>query len=136
MFSFTGLRYYNYTSLKATSSNETSNEANQYVKEQDVVNYSSIESKTPEEASNGVNQYVKEEPDTVNYSSIEAKTSDEASNEVNQYVKEETDDAVKVNESQPDESYGFGGFDLFKDNAAADDQFPQYDFLNKLKVEV
>ncbi|XP_076922882.1 uncharacterized protein LOC143584806 [Bidens hawaiensis] len=132
-----GLRYYSYSPIKATSSNETSNEANQYVKQEpEVVNYSPVEPTTPDEASNGVNQYVKEEPDAVNYSSTEVEKSEEESNGVNQYAKEETDDVVTVNESQPVESGGFGGFDLFKDKAAADDRFPQYDFLNKLKVEL
>ncbi|XP_076938367.1 protein CURVATURE THYLAKOID 1D, chloroplastic-like [Bidens hawaiensis] len=71
------------------------------------------------------------------YSSIKATASKETSSEANQYVKEETDDGVPVNDGQPEENTGFGGFGLFKDDAAAeDDQFPQIDFLNKLKTEL
>ncbi|KAD7479165.1 hypothetical protein R6Q59_008028 [Mikania micrantha] len=52
----TGLRYYNYSSIKATASEETSSEANQFVKEEsDAVSYSA----------NEANQYVKEETDDV-----------------------------------------------------------------------
>ncbi|KAI7725555.1 hypothetical protein M8C21_019919, partial [Ambrosia artemisiifolia] len=123
----------NYSSIEATTPEEASIRVNQYVEEQpDAVTYSSTEATTPEEASNVVNKYVKEEADAVNYSSIEA-TPEEASNGVNQYVKEETVDVVTVNEGQSDESSGFG---LFKDDAAAVDQFPPDDFLNKLKVEL
>ncbi|KAI3704417.1 hypothetical protein L1987_74637 [Smallanthus sonchifolius] len=104
-----GLRYYNSSSIKATASEETSS---------------------------GASQYVKEEPDVVNYSSIDATTPGEVSDGVNQHVKEETDDAETVHEVQSDESSGFGGFGLFKGDAAADDQFSEYDFLNKLKVEL
>ncbi|KAI3794362.1 hypothetical protein L1987_36992 [Smallanthus sonchifolius] len=105
-----GLRYYNCTSIKAAASEDTSIEAN---------------------------QYVKDEPDVVNYSSTEASTPEKTSDEASQYVKEETDDVVLVNEGQSEENSGFGGFGLFKDDdAAADDQSPQFDFLNNLKMEL
>ncbi|KAK1410552.1 hypothetical protein QVD17_37089 [Tagetes erecta] len=104
-----GLRRYNYLSIKAAASSEdTSNEAN---------------------------QYVTEEPDVDSYSSTEATAPEKTSNEVNQYVKEETDGVVPVNESQSEENGGFGGF-KDHDDAAVDDQFSQLDFLNKLKVEL
>lgn len=108
LFWFSGLRHYNYSSIKAAASEETSSEAN---------------------------QYVKEEPDVVSYSSTEATTPEKTSNEVNQYVEEDTDGVVPVNEGQAQENGGFGGFTDDYDSAA-DDQFPQLDFLNKLKVEV
>ncbi|KAM0022069.1 putative cyanobacterial aminoacyl-tRNA synthetase, CAAD domain, protein CURVATURE THYLAKOID 1 [Helianthus debilis subsp. tardiflorus] len=108
-----GLRYNYYSSIKATASEETSSEAN---------------------------QYVKDEPDVVSYSSTEATTPEVASNEANQHVKGETEDEVPVNDGQSEENSGFGGFGLFKvdDDAtdAADDQFPQFEFLNKLKMEL
>ncbi|KAI3747590.1 hypothetical protein L6452_10099 [Arctium lappa] len=108
---YPGSRYYSYFSIKATSSEETSS---------------------------GANQYVKEEPDIVNYSSIKATTPDqEASNETNQYVEEEPESEVTDDEVQPEEKSGFGGFGLFKDDDnVANDQFPQFDFLNQLKVEL
>ncbi|KAI7733056.1 hypothetical protein M8C21_033413 [Ambrosia artemisiifolia] len=69
---------------------------------------------------------------------IKATASEETSSEANQYVKEETDDVVPDNEGPSEENNGFGGFGLFKDDNAdaADDQFPQFDFLNKLKMEL
>lgn len=107
---YPGSRYYSYFSIKATSSEETSS---------------------------GANQYVKEEPDAINYSSIKATTPEETSNETNQYVKEEPESEVTDDEVQSEEKSGFGGFGLFKDDDdVANDQFPQFDFLNKLKVEL
>ncbi|KVI08671.1 hypothetical protein Ccrd_012962 [Cynara cardunculus var. scolymus] len=106
---YPGSRYYSYFSIKATSSEETSS---------------------------GANQYVKEEPDVINYSSIKATTPEETSNETNQYVKDEPESEVTDDEVQAEEKSGFGGFGLFKDDAETNDQFPQFDFLNKLKVEV
>lgn len=107
---FIGSRHYNYSSIKASASDETSSGANQYVKEEPkVLNYSPVEeSPNPDESSNGANQYVNEEPDS------------------------------GVTEAQSDEKSGFGGFSLFKDDddATSDDQFPQFDFLNKLNMEV
>ncbi|KAI3798756.1 hypothetical protein L1987_34035 [Smallanthus sonchifolius] len=160
-----GLRYYNYASIKATTPEDTSIEANQYVKDEpDVVNYSSTEATAPEKTSDEAsqyvkeetddvvpvkegqsedtsieaNQYVKDEPDVVNYSSTEATAPEKTSDEASQYVKEETDDVVPVNEGQSEENSGFGGFGLFKDDdaAAADDQSRQFDFLNNLKMEL
>ncbi|KAK1421484.1 hypothetical protein QVD17_23843 [Tagetes erecta] len=104
-----GLRYYSYSSIKATAS---------------------------EEASSGANQYVKLEPGVVNYSSVDTIPSEEASNGVNQYVKVETDDVEGVHEGQSDERSGFRGFYRFKDADAADDQSLQFDFLDKLKEEL
>ncbi|KAL7612869.1 protein CURVATURE THYLAKOID 1D, chloroplastic [Lactuca sativa] len=105
-----GSRHYNYSSIKASASDETSSGANQYVKEEPkVLNYSPVEeSPNPDESSNGANQYVNEEPDS------------------------------GVTEAQSDEKSGFGGFSLFKDDddATSDDQFPQFDFLNKLNMEL
>ncbi|XP_024978715.1 protein CURVATURE THYLAKOID 1D, chloroplastic-like [Cynara cardunculus var. scolymus] len=106
---YPGSRYYSYFSIKATSSEETSS---------------------------GANQYVKEEPDVINYSSIKATTPEETSNETNQYVKDEPESEVTDDEVQAEEKSGFGGFGLFKDDAETNDQFPQFDFLNKLKVEL
>ncbi|KAI3722991.1 hypothetical protein L2E82_34249 [Cichorium intybus] len=133
----TGSRHYNYSSIKASSSDETSIGANQYVKEEpDVLNYSPVESTNPDETSNGANQYVKEEPDVANYSPIESTNPDETSNGSNQYVNEEPDSEVTVNEVESEEKSGFGGFSLFKDDATSDEQFPQFDFLNKLNMEL
>ncbi|GJS05158.1 curvature thylakoid 1D, chloroplastic-like protein [Tanacetum coccineum] len=66
----------------------------------------------------------------------QASTPDETDNGANQYVKEESDSDVTVEEAQAEENSGFGGFSLFNDGAAADNELPQFDFLDKLKVEL
>ncbi|XP_071735374.1 protein CURVATURE THYLAKOID 1A, chloroplastic [Rutidosis leptorrhynchoides] len=100
--------------------------------------YVSVKAKASDEASTGANQYVKNEPDVVNHSPLESKTDDEISNGANRYVDEESDGVVTEDEAQTVENNGFGGFSLFKneDDTAINDEFPQFDFLNKLKVEV
>ena len=40
---------------------------------------------------------------------------------------------MTVEEAQAEENSGFGGFN---DGVAADNELPQFDFLDKLKVEV
>ena len=50
--------------------------------------------------------------------------------------KKESDSDVTVEEAQAEENSGFGGFSLFSDGAAADNELPQFEFLDKLKVEV
>ncbi|GKC95813.1 hypothetical protein Tco_1161255, partial [Tanacetum coccineum] len=96
--------------------------------------YTSIKAKASDEISSGANQYVKDEPDVVDYST-KASTPDETDNGANQYVKEESDSDVTVEEAQAEENSGLGGFSLFNDGAAADNELPQFDFLDKLKVE-
>nr|GEV01242.1 protein curvature thylakoid 1D, chloroplastic-like [Tanacetum cinerariifolium] len=97
--------------------------------------YTSIKAKASDEISSGANQYVKDEPDVVDYST-KASTPDEIDNGANQYVEEESDSDVTVKEAQAEENSGFGGFSLFNDGAAADNELPQFDFLDKLKVEL
>ncbi|PWA83710.1 translation elongation factor EF1A/initiation factor IF2gamma family protein [Artemisia annua] len=41
-----------------------------------------------------------------------------------------------VKEAQAEENTGFRGFSLFNDGASADNESPQFDFLDKLKVEI
>ncbi|PWA85099.1 cyanobacterial aminoacyl-tRNA synthetase, CAAD domain-containing protein [Artemisia annua] len=114
-----GLRYYKYASIRAKASDEISSGANQYVKDEpEVVDYSSLKATTNEETANGANQYVKEESDS------------------GVTVKEESDSDVTVEEAQAEEKSGFGGFSLFSDGAAADNELPQFEFLDKLKVEL
>lgn len=124
-----GLRYNKYTSIKAKASDEISTGANQYVKDEpDVVDYSSLKATTNEETANGANQYVKEESD----SGVTAK--EESDSGVT--VKEESDSDVTIEEAQAEENSGFRGFSLFSDGAAADSELPQFEFLDKLKVEL
>lgn len=114
-----GLRYNKYTSIKAKASDEISTGANQYVKDEpDVVDYSSLKATTNEETANGANQDVKEESDS------------------DVTVKEESDSDVTIEEAQAEENSGFRGFSLFSDGAAADSELPQFEFLDKLKVEL
>lgn len=96
--------------------------------------YASIKAKASDEISSGANQYVKDEPDVVDYST--KATTDETEDGANQYVKEESDCDVTVEEPQAEENSGFGGFSLFNDGAAADNELPQFEFLDKLKVEL
>nr|XP_043634031.1 protein CURVATURE THYLAKOID 1D, chloroplastic [Erigeron canadensis] len=129
-----GLRSFKYTAIKATSSEETSSGANQYVKEEpEVVRYSSVESTVPVETSN---QYDKEESEVVNYSSVESVVPEETSNGDKWNAKEESDGVVTDEETQTEGNSRLGGFSLFKDDAVTDDQSLQFDFLDKLKVEL
>ncbi|KAL4577881.1 hypothetical protein LXL04_013996 [Taraxacum kok-saghyz] len=125
-----GSRHYNYSCIRASVSDETSNGANQCIKEEpEVLNYAPLDSTNSDETSNGANQYVKEEPKVA-----ESTNSDETSNGANQYVNEEADNEMTITE----EKSGFEGFGLFKDDntGTADEQFPQFDFLSNLNMEL
>ncbi|CAK9172949.1 unnamed protein product [Ilex paraguariensis] len=96
---------------------------------------SSLRSTTSEETSSVEGLYVKDEPDVV-IANEGMTTSEETPSAAGKYVKDEPDDVIANEDDQPVEKNEYVESEVPKEDSPEEDQMQPFEFLENLRIKV